>query len=199
MEEVVRDRIASIHVENFQARQAEQAEYFAEQATHDNANANAPGGVDVPANFNALSSNPYSALTLRDLIQRNLFEEAGEAWRLFRQILEDLVHIQGLIVAHRDLKPENVVLKCVIETVEFMRTLHKSLDPKLYHLEHHHAKPCTRHGDCEDDRVDLAPDHGSQRAGRCVECRANATRADESSDHDEGILGSTSKCPTRRL
>ncbi|KAI0472991.1 hypothetical protein GGR56DRAFT_677030 [Xylariaceae sp. FL0804] len=57
MEEVVRDRMAAIHHENFQERQAEQAEWFAEQATHDNANANAsvPGGVHVPANFNALN------------------------------------------------------------------------------------------------------------------------------------------------
>ncbi|KAI0471862.1 serine/threonine-protein kinase gcn2 [Xylariaceae sp. FL0804] len=48
--------------------------------------------------------------TLRDLIQRNLFKETEEAWRLFRQILEGLVHIHGLNIVHRDLKPENVFI-----------------------------------------------------------------------------------------
>ncbi|KAI2782056.1 serine/threonine-protein kinase gcn2 [Daldinia loculata] len=48
--------------------------------------------------------------TLRDLIQRNLWKEAEEVWRLFRQILEGLVHIHGLNIVHRDLKPENVFI-----------------------------------------------------------------------------------------
>ncbi|KAI0483273.1 hypothetical protein GGR56DRAFT_623622 [Xylariaceae sp. FL0804] len=48
-----------------------------------------------------------------------------------------------------------------------------------------HIKPCNRHGECEDDRVDLAPDHGNnQNASECVECRANATGADQSSNQD---------------
>ncbi|KAJ2977747.1 hypothetical protein NUW58_g7715 [Xylaria curta] len=48
--------------------------------------------------------------TLRDLIQRNLWKETEEIWRLFRQILEGLVHIHGLNIVHRDLKPENVFI-----------------------------------------------------------------------------------------
>ncbi|KAI1407456.1 serine/threonine-protein kinase gcn2 [Hypoxylon sp. FL1857] len=48
--------------------------------------------------------------TLRDLIQRQLWKEADEVWRLFRQILEGLVHIHGLNIVHRDLKPENVFI-----------------------------------------------------------------------------------------
>ncbi|KAI1449818.1 serine/threonine-protein kinase gcn2 [Annulohypoxylon stygium] len=48
--------------------------------------------------------------TLRDLIQRNLWKESEEVWRLFRQILEGLVHIHGLNIVHRDLKPENVFI-----------------------------------------------------------------------------------------
>ncbi|KAI0381720.1 serine/threonine-protein kinase gcn2 [Hypomontagnella monticulosa] len=48
--------------------------------------------------------------TLRDLIQRNLWKEAEEIWRLFRQILEGLAHIHGLNIVHRDLKPENVFI-----------------------------------------------------------------------------------------
>ncbi|KAI0199013.1 serine/threonine-protein kinase gcn2 [Astrocystis sublimbata] len=48
--------------------------------------------------------------TLRDLIQRNLWKETEDIWRLFRQILEGLVHIHGLNIVHRDLKPENVFI-----------------------------------------------------------------------------------------
>ncbi|KAI1331968.1 serine/threonine-protein kinase gcn2 [Xylariaceae sp. FL0255] len=48
--------------------------------------------------------------TLRDLIQRNLYENAEEVWRLFRQVLEGLVHIHGLNIVHRDLKPENIFI-----------------------------------------------------------------------------------------
>ncbi|KAL7625503.1 eukaryotic translation initiation factor 2-alpha kinase [Parahypoxylon ruwenzoriense] len=48
--------------------------------------------------------------TLRDLIQRNLWKETDEVWRLFRQILEGLAHIHGLNIVHRDLKPENIFI-----------------------------------------------------------------------------------------
>lgn len=33
-----------------------------------------------------------------------------EIWRLFRQVLEGLVHIHALNVVHRDLKPENIFI-----------------------------------------------------------------------------------------
>ena len=48
--------------------------------------------------------------TLRDLIKRGLQKEDEEGWRLFRQVLEGLVHIHGLNVVHRDLKPENIFI-----------------------------------------------------------------------------------------
>ena len=48
--------------------------------------------------------------TLRDLIKRNLHKDNAEIWRLFRQVLEGLVHIHGLNVVHRDLKPENIFI-----------------------------------------------------------------------------------------
>jgi len=48
--------------------------------------------------------------TLRDLIKRNLYKDNDEIWRLFRQVLEGLVHIHGLNVVHRDLKPENIFI-----------------------------------------------------------------------------------------
>ncbi|KAI0167015.1 serine/threonine-protein kinase gcn2 [Hypoxylon sp. FL1284] len=48
--------------------------------------------------------------TLRDLIQRHLWKDTEDVWRLFRQILEGLVHIHGLNIVHRDLKPENVFI-----------------------------------------------------------------------------------------
>ncbi|KAI0012766.1 serine/threonine-protein kinase gcn2 [Xylariaceae sp. FL0662B] len=48
--------------------------------------------------------------TLRDLIQRGLWKDTEETWRLFRQVLEGLVHIHGLNIVHRDLKPENIFI-----------------------------------------------------------------------------------------
>lgn len=49
--------------------------------------------------------------TLRDLIQyNNLYQNMTEVWRLFRQILQGLVHIHGLNVIHRDLKPDNIFI-----------------------------------------------------------------------------------------
>ncbi|KAH8600853.1 kinase-like protein [Bisporella sp. PMI_857] len=48
--------------------------------------------------------------TLRDLIKRDLHRNDEEIWRLFRQVLEGLVHIHGLNVVHRDLKPENIFI-----------------------------------------------------------------------------------------
>ncbi|OZJ03056.1 hypothetical protein BZG36_03777 [Bifiguratus adelaidae] len=46
--------------------------------------------------------------TLQDAIDVGMDEQ--EAWRLFRQILEGLVHIHGQSMIHRDLKPSNVFL-----------------------------------------------------------------------------------------
>ncbi|KAI5461476.1 anticodon binding domain of tRNAs-domain-containing protein [Mariannaea sp. PMI_226] len=48
--------------------------------------------------------------TLRDLIARGLHKNTTEIWRLFRQILEGLVHIHALNIVHRDLKPENIFI-----------------------------------------------------------------------------------------
>lgn len=56
--------------------------------------------------------------TLRDLISRNLYKDAQEIWRLFRQILEGLVHIHSLNIVHRDLKPENVFISASPDGVE---------------------------------------------------------------------------------
>lgn len=46
--------------------------------------------------------------TLRDVIDEGIDEQ--EAWRLFRQILEGLVHIHSQGMIHRDLKPANIFL-----------------------------------------------------------------------------------------
>ncbi|KAK0720656.1 anticodon binding domain of tRNAs-domain-containing protein [Lasiosphaeris hirsuta] len=56
--------------------------------------------------------------TLRDLISRNLYKDNEEVWRLFRQVLEGLVHIHSLNIVHRDLKPENVFISAGPDGVE---------------------------------------------------------------------------------
>ncbi|KAF2404579.1 Serine/threonine-protein kinase [Trichodelitschia bisporula] len=48
--------------------------------------------------------------TLRDLIKKGLPQSPEESWRLFRQILEGLVHIHSLGIIHRDLKPDNIFI-----------------------------------------------------------------------------------------
>ncbi|KAG5943979.1 hypothetical protein E4U59_007733 [Claviceps monticola] len=56
--------------------------------------------------------------TLRDLISRGLYKSTVDIWRLFRQILEGLMHIHGLSIVHRDLKPENIFISSSIEGVD---------------------------------------------------------------------------------
>ena len=48
--------------------------------------------------------------TLRDLINSGLQANATESWRLFRQIVQGLVHIHAASIVHRDLKPENIFI-----------------------------------------------------------------------------------------
>lgn len=48
--------------------------------------------------------------TLRDLINSGLHANAAESWRLFRQIVQGLVHIHAASIVHRDLKPENIFI-----------------------------------------------------------------------------------------
>ncbi|KAF2457267.1 anticodon binding domain of tRNAs-domain-containing protein [Lineolata rhizophorae] len=48
--------------------------------------------------------------TLRDLIRKGLYSNPDDAWRLFRQILEGLVHMHSHGIIHRDLKPDNIFI-----------------------------------------------------------------------------------------
>ena len=48
--------------------------------------------------------------TLRDLIRKGLDETPEDGWRLFRQMLEGLVHIHQHGIIHRDLKPDNIFI-----------------------------------------------------------------------------------------
>lgn len=48
--------------------------------------------------------------TLRMLIDNRLYEDTNLVWRLFREIIEGLVHIHQQGMIHRDLKPVNIFL-----------------------------------------------------------------------------------------
>ena len=48
--------------------------------------------------------------TLRDLIRGDINADPLECWRVFRQVLEGLVHIHAASIVHRDLKPENIFI-----------------------------------------------------------------------------------------
>ncbi|XP_063976876.1 eIF-2-alpha kinase GCN2 isoform X2 [Diachasmimorpha longicaudata] len=48
--------------------------------------------------------------TLRTAIDNSLFEDEERVWRLFREIVEGIVHIHQQGMIHRDLKPVNIFL-----------------------------------------------------------------------------------------
>ena len=48
--------------------------------------------------------------TLRNCIDAGLYEDMNRVWRLFREIIEGLVHIHEQGMIHRDLKPVNIFL-----------------------------------------------------------------------------------------
>ena len=48
--------------------------------------------------------------TLRDVIRKGIDENPDDGWRLFRQILDGLVHIHSRGIIHRDLKPDNIFI-----------------------------------------------------------------------------------------
>ncbi|CAH1791711.1 unnamed protein product [Owenia fusiformis] len=48
--------------------------------------------------------------TLRNCIDAGLYEDMNRVWRLFREIIEGLVHIHQQGMIHRDLKPVNIFL-----------------------------------------------------------------------------------------
>ncbi|XP_065610080.1 eIF-2-alpha kinase GCN2 [Cyrtonyx montezumae] len=48
--------------------------------------------------------------TLRDTIDRGLYEDTSRLWRLFREILDGLAYIHEKGMIHRDLKPVNIFL-----------------------------------------------------------------------------------------
>lgn len=49
--------------------------------------------------------------TLRDAIDAGIqLQSEGDVWRVFRQIIDGLIHIHGQGIVHRDLKPSNIFM-----------------------------------------------------------------------------------------
>lgn len=48
--------------------------------------------------------------TLRSAIDGDLFKDAQRVWRMFREVIEGLLHIHSQGMIHRDLKPVNIFL-----------------------------------------------------------------------------------------
>ena len=48
--------------------------------------------------------------TLRNSIDSDLFKDTTKVWRMFREIVEGLVHIHTQGMIHRDLKPVNIFI-----------------------------------------------------------------------------------------
>jgi eukaryotic translation initiation factor 2-alpha kinase 4 len=48
--------------------------------------------------------------TLRHLINEDGLQNAGDGWRIFRQVLDGISHVHKVGIIHRDLKPENIFI-----------------------------------------------------------------------------------------
>ena len=48
--------------------------------------------------------------TLRNYIDNDLYKDKTKVWRMFREILDGLLHIHTQGMIHRDLKPVNIFI-----------------------------------------------------------------------------------------
>ena len=58
--------------------------------------------------INTSEGNDSGVDTSKAAMDKSLDSKIEEVWRLFRQIVEGLVHVHGQGVIHRDLKPANI-------------------------------------------------------------------------------------------
>ena len=59
--------------------------------------------------------------TLKTCIEQGLYKDQVKVWRMFREIVEGLVHIHTQGMIHRDLKPSNIAVNedCELKILDF--------------------------------------------------------------------------------
>lgn len=71
---------------------------------------NAENGHNPVSQFLYIQMEYCEKSTLKDVIDGEVYKDEAKVWRLFREVVEGLVHIHDQGIIHRDLKPVNIFM-----------------------------------------------------------------------------------------